>query len=65
MNGLLAQRFGGVDLPLKVLVSAGGYYIGTEEEGMPYSRESVEYWPTQVDAENALENGDWTQRPNP
>lgn len=53
-------------LPLQVLESGAGFYLGTvDEEGFPCSRESVEYWPTQEDATLAAETGDWTQRDGP
>ena len=63
-SGHLAKAFGGVDLPLYVLPSSAGFYLGTFDEG-PYSRESVEYFPSQDAAEVALKNGTWTQRPAP
>ena len=65
-TGYLAREFGGLSLPLEVLPSAAGYYIGTlDEEGMPYSRESEEYWKTRGAAEAALNTPSpraWTQR---
>ncbi len=43
--GKLAE-VAGKCFPLQVLKSRAGYYIGTcDEDGLPYSRESVEYWP--------------------
>jgi len=52
--------------PVQVLRNAAGYYIGTQDEqGMPYSRESVEYYPTEEQADFALRNRTWTQRLNP
>jgi hypothetical protein len=63
--GLLAEQ-SGVKLPLQVCRSAAGFYLGTmEESGMPYSRESIEYFPTQDAAVTALNSGHWTQKPNP
>lgn len=47
------------------LESVRGFYIGTQEEWMPVSRESKEYWTRREDAEAALGNGQWTQRPHP
>jgi hypothetical protein len=68
-TGYLARTFGGVSLPLEVLPSAAGYYLGTlDHDGMPYSRESEEYWKTREEAEAALNSPSpqaWTQRPNP
>jgi hypothetical protein len=64
--GHLAQTFAAYELPLEILESAAGYYIGTchLEQG-PFSRESEEYFPSAQAARNALENGVWTQRLNP
>ncbi|HFW3715879.1 TPA: hypothetical protein ACLGWU_003373 [Salmonella enterica] len=61
-TGLLAARFAGLSLPLQVLRSGAGYYIGTQNEDGPVSRESVEYFSTQSLAEHALEQGTWSQR---
>ena len=61
MIGKLAASCG-FQLPLQVMQSAAGFYLGTSEFGMPFSRESVEYWPTAKDAENALRDGTWTQK---
>jgi hypothetical protein len=63
--GQLANRLLGVRLPLQVLLSGGGFYIGTIDEEGPVSRESCEYWPTQSLAESALHSGDWNQREHP
>ncbi|EAR7391878.1 hypothetical protein LH785_001215 [Salmonella enterica] len=54
LTGLLAARFAGLSLPLKVLRSGAGYYIGTQNEEGPVSRESVEYFATHSQAERAL-----------
>lgn len=66
ITGHLAREFGGVSLPLKVLPSPVGYYLGTlDHDGAPYSRESEEYWKTREDAEVALKSPSpraWTQR---
>ena len=63
--GKLAAQ-AGYPLPLEVLSSAAGFYIGTfsPTEG-PISRESAEYFPTEAAAENALASGEWTQRDHP
>ena len=45
-----------INLVLQVLRSAAGYYIGTQCECGPYSRESG-YYRTERDAQNALETG--------
>ena len=60
--GLLAQTFAGRELPLEVLRSAAGYYLGTWDEEGPFTRESQEYFSNQQAAQDALESGDWTQR---
>jgi hypothetical protein len=46
------------DLPVKVLRSAAGYYIGqTEPSGCPFSRLSDCYYPTAEAAQRALDTG--------
>ncbi|WP_413731807.1 hypothetical protein [Sodalis sp. RH20] len=62
--GLLALAYVGKSLPLQVLRSAAGHYIGTFDDG-PVSRESVEYFPSHEAARHALETGAWTQRQYP
>ncbi|WP_434778514.1 hypothetical protein [Neisseria sp. Ec49-e6-T10] len=52
-------------LPLEILHSANGFYIGTFDEDGPVSRESVEYYETEDAALYALENNLFTQRLNP
>lgn len=62
--GFLAKEFGGKSLPLTVLKSGAGFYLGTTtEEGYPFTRESREYWAARHEADVALKRGDWTQRP--
>ena len=65
VKGILATR-AGFDLPIRVLSSRAGYYIGTfsETHGV-VSKESVEYYPTQQLAEEAFRKGTWTQRRHP
>ncbi|MWA29784.1 hypothetical protein [Burkholderia pseudomallei] len=60
--GALAWRYTGKRLPLHVLRSVAGYYIGTADDEGPISRESIEYFPTRDLAERALVAGCWTQR---
>lgn len=73
--GKLAKHFCNEELPLRVLHSHAGYYIGTfkdfpegdipfeeMEKCGPFSRESVEYFPTEVEAIAALKTGEWTQK---
>lgn len=63
--GRLAAAVGQV-FPLKVCRSRAGYYLGTRDvAGLPFSRESVEYWPTAAAAEAARAAGMWTQRLTP
>jgi predicted PolB exonuclease-like 3'-5' exonuclease len=59
-KGILAAA-AGFDLPLQVLKSARGYYIGTMNHEGPVSRESEEYFKTFQQAEKALVSGNWTQ----
>lgn len=59
-------RAAGKAFPLQVCKSRAGYFIGTnDEDGLPYSRESAEYWPKADQAESALVHGRWTQRLEP
>jgi hypothetical protein len=62
--GYLAALSNGPKLPLQVLKSRAGFYIGTCTNDGPYSRESVEYWATESQAALALVENSWTQRPN-
>lgn len=64
-TGLLADVHLGIRLPLQVLGSAAGYYLGTREDVGPVSRESVEYLPTTNAACHAFATGAWTQRQRP
>lgn len=55
----------GETLPIQVLESPSGFYLGTCNEEGPVSRESEEYWPTKEAAQLALagqEGKGWTQR---
>lgn len=64
--GYLALTFAGKRLPLQVLRSAAGYYIGTfDDHDGPCSRESYEYFPSRDAAATALVTGAWMQRPYP
>lgn len=65
IHGLLAKQYGGVELPLQVLQSAAGFYLGTYDQDGPYSRESDCYWATRAEAQAALDSGDWPQKPHP
>ncbi|WP_238897530.1 hypothetical protein [Achromobacter xylosoxidans] len=61
MFGQLALSHTGKVLPLQVLPSAAGHYIGTRDSQGPVSRESREYFRSQRAAERALERGGWSQ----
>ena len=63
--GKLALEYCNKRLELQVLRSAAGYYIGTCSEDGPCSRESLEYFRKEGDADAALLNGDWTQKDTP
>ena len=58
--GRLAQEFSHLNLPLQVLQSAAGLYIGTWDEHGPVTRESG-YYPTREAAQQALTTGNWVQ----
>lgn len=61
--GKIAHKFGGLSLPLTVLRTSAGFYLGTKtSDGHPFTRESAEYWRTGKEAQAALANGTWTQR---
>lgn len=60
----IRQRLG-FNLPLQILRSARGFYIGTANDEGPVSRESVEYWRKQEAAELALRHDLWTKRSHP
>lgn len=62
--GHIALVYAGTFLPLEVLRSAAGHYIGTRDAEGPVSRESTEYFRSVEAARRALETGSWTQRPN-
>lgn len=64
-TGFLAFEFGRRRLPLSVLKSARGYYLGTFCDLGPVSRESAEYWPSEEQAQAAMASGEWTQRDHP
>ncbi|WP_422824375.1 hypothetical protein [Xenorhabdus bharatensis] len=60
--GVLALQYCHKQLPLAVLQSRAGFYIGTMEAGVPCSRESTEYFASREQAELALQQGRWAQR---
>jgi hypothetical protein len=65
MNSPLAKRWCKLDLPLQVLQSRAGFYIGTEDNQGPVSRDSAEYWETREAAQQALDDNAFTQREYP
>jgi hypothetical protein len=63
--GHLALIYAGKFLPLEVLHSAAGHYIGTRDSEGPVSRESCQYFRSEAAAQCALERGGWTQLTHP
>ena len=59
--GQLARQWCKLELPLQVLHSNSGFYIGTADGDGPVSREGVEYFQTHATALQALQDGTWTQ----
>lgn len=64
-HGKLAYEYLQQRLPLSVLESAQGFYIGTFDESGPCSRESEEYYPTAQAAKAALDDNSFSQRFEP
>lgn len=60
--GQLAHTYCNKKLPLEIMRSNAGFYIGTSDGELPCSRESVEYFRTRDAAEQAIESGSWTQK---
>ena len=53
--GQLANLYCLKTLPLQVMHSSAGYYIGTcDENGLPVSRESAQYWKTREGLQNSV-----------
>ena len=65
MIGKLAKEILGVELLVTVLESRAGFYLGTQDNGVPVSRESEEYFAHRNVAEAALRSGKFTQRMYP
>ena len=63
--GQLALTYCGKSLPLQVLHSNAGWYIGTHDLMGPCSRESTQYWPSEDAAQAALDTGAWVQKETP
>ena len=62
--GKLAFEYCGKKLPLRVMKSNAGWYIGTCSEDGPCSRES-EYFAVETEAHFALAANHFKQRTNP
>lgn len=60
-EGRLAREVLGVRLPLEVLRSNAGYYIGTTDEDGPVSRESLMYYGTYKEANEDLNSNSFLQ----
>ena len=66
MIGKLAFEVSAEAAKVQPLQSGAGWYLGTlDEDGLPLSRESVEYFASESEATRALESGAWTQRLHP
>lgn len=63
--GYLSLTYAGKRLPLAVLHSAAGHYIGTADLDGPVSRESTQYFRSYQAADRALSTGHWQQRLHP
>ena len=51
----------GTLLPVQVVETAAGFYIGTiGDDGLPFSRESEETYAAAADAQAALDADTWT-----
>ena len=59
--GKLAAEYCAKRLPIQVLESRAGFYLGTADHEGPVSRES-EYFRTRDAAQHALAQGLWKQR---
>ena len=59
--GQIALNYGEA-LPIEALDGDQGFYIGTRKDGLPFSRESAEYFATRAQVQQALATGSWTQR---
>ena len=61
-TGQLARENCQKSLPLAVLKSQAGFYIGTFDDEGPCSRESQEYYRTEALAQVALDTNNFTQK---
>lgn len=68
---MINPLYGDKTLPLQVLKSAAGWYIGRlcgeddETPGAPYARDSAEYYMTESSAQDALRLECFTLRERP
>ena len=70
LNGKIAFEFAGKLLPVQVCGGANHlmnqhapcYFIGTVHQGVKLSRESVEWYLTEGEADTAMKTDSWTQR---
>ena len=63
--GQLAIKYSGLSLPIQVCESGAGFYVGTQNDTGPVSRESAEYFSNEEEAINAIKYHSWTQRQEP
>ena len=64
VRGVLAARSGFL-LPIRVLSSRAGYYIGTFSDNYGVISRESQYFDKRIDAEKALRNQNWIQRKHP
>lgn len=73
-QGLITEEDSRLYSDLQVMQSGAGYYIGTSYTNKehfpdifqePGSRDSYHYYPSQEEAQAALDNQDWLQRDRP
>lgn len=64
-QGYLAYHYCGASLPLEILESRAGFYIGTQQDGLPFSRESSTYFSSYAAASHALKTKRWSQKEEP
>lgn len=66
-TSFLAAKILQEDHEISVCQSGAGYYVGANDAktGEPVARDSMEYWPTQAEAQLALDERSWTQRLEP
>lgn len=63
-TSFLAAKVLEEDHDQQVCQSGAGYYIGANDQatGEPVARDSMEYWPAEEEAAQALKDRSWTQR---